>query len=208
MDKGFAKRLNVACDSLSHVPPYGHGRQTWIKEQLDVSHEAVRKWFNGLSRPRPDKIRQLAKVLNADEAWLALGITPTSTPAERRKSNTALAGAVNAYMGLLQLNGSHVSTPDDMDKQGNQLPIHVALGEKTEGGKYRFVIPSEYEKCHVVGAIHTIGFRMHWLRLRTDLITRHKDHKGGYIEVTVRHKNSKYMTGTDQWPVMVAPPEY
>ena len=68
-DKQFAKRLNEACDGRPHVPAYGQGRQEWIKKALAISSEAARRYFNGSSRPRPDKMKKLARALEVDEAF-------------------------------------------------------------------------------------------------------------------------------------------
>ena len=69
-DKQFAKRLNEACDGHPHVPAYGQGRQEWIKKALAISSEAARRYFNGSSRPRPDKMKKLARALEVDKAVL------------------------------------------------------------------------------------------------------------------------------------------
>lgn len=211
MDKGFSKRLNTACDGHPHIPPYGQGRQTWVKEHLDVSHEAVRKWFTGESRPRPDKMRALSRALEVDEAWLSLGITPEITPAEKRQRNITLEGAVNVFMGLVQINGGHVAIPDDRDPRaafvdfyaiirGTQNPFHISLAQNMSEGVLKFVLPKEYDQTHVIGAIHAYPLRMHWIRMHRDLTDKHKVRRGGYFEIIVNRRGSEYFTGDDQWP--------
>ena len=59
-DDDFARRLAQACDRHESVPAYGFGRQTWIKDKMHVSHEAVRKWARGETRPRPKKMKEVS----------------------------------------------------------------------------------------------------------------------------------------------------
>jgi hypothetical protein len=212
-DKGFAKRLNTACDGHPHIPPYGHGRQTWIKEKLDVSHEAVRKWFTGESRPRPSKMKDLSRTLEVDEAWLALGIAPDMQPHERRARNVAAEGAVHTTMGLVQMNGGHCAFPDDRDPRaafvdfyaiirGQQMAFHISLAQQISEGQYKFIIPREFDQCTIIGLIHVFPLRVHAIRMNFDLIERHKVRRGGYFEVTVSKRDSEYFTGSDSWPRM------
>lgn len=212
-DKGFSRRLNQACDSHPHVPAYGQGRQEWVKNQLKVSSEAVRKYFQGEARPRPDKMRQLARVLEVDEAWLALGIAPDMQPSERRVRNAQVDGAVNVCMGLLQMNGGHCALPSDTDPRaafvdfyaiirGIQLAFHVSLAKHVSDGQYKFIIPKEYPECAVVGAVHVNPMRVQFLTLGFAAIDRHKNRKGGYYELVVSKRDSKYYTGRDELPVI------
>lgn len=82
-DKAFAKRLVLACEGNPNCPTdQSRGKQKWIYDNLlsefgvRVSAEAVRKWFAGESRPRPKVVSYIARLLEVDEAWLSLGITP------------------------------------------------------------------------------------------------------------------------------------
>lgn len=211
MDEAFSKRLNSACDGHPHVPPYGQGRQTWIKEQLGVSHEAVRKWFSGDSRPRPDKMRQLARILEVDEAWLSLGIVPDLAPQEKRTRNLQVEGATNAVAGLMQLNGAHIAFPGERDPRaayvdlyaiikGAQYSVHVALAKHVSNGTYKFTIPKEYEDCKVIGVVHVAPHRLHLINITHDLIDRFKNRKGGYFEIVVHKIGSEYYVGDTKFP--------
>lgn len=210
MDKAFAQRLNLACDGHPEIPPYGSGRQTWIKEKMDVSHEAVRKWFTGEARPRPAMMRRLKALLEVDEAWLSLGIAPEMQPKERKARNAIAEGAVNVFTGMIQINGGNVAFPDEKDPRseyvdlytiirGSQFAIHVALGQRMSENVYRFSVPREYDQCTVVGAIQAFPMRMHFIAMSNDMIDRHKVRKGGYFEITVNHTGSTYTTGSDTW---------
>lgn len=210
-DVNFAKRLNVACDGHPHIPPYGQGRQTWLKENLAVSHEAVRKWFSGESRPRPPKMKELARKLDVDEAWLSLGITPDLEPRERRNRDMHTDGGVNAFMGLLQLNGGHCAYPDDKDPRaafvdfyailrGVQVPLHISLAKEASAGHYRFIVPKQFDQCRVIGLVHIHPMQVHAISLPFELLERHKIRKGGYFEVAINRKDGEYFTGADTWP--------
>lgn len=210
VDKAFAKRLNEACDGHPHIPPYGQGRQTWVKEHLDVSHEAVRKWFTGQSRPRPGKMKDLARVLEVDEAWLALGITPDLEPKEKRARNAQAEGACNVVGGLIQLNGGSIAYPGDNDSRaayidlyaivrGASFSIHVSLANRFSEGQFSFVVPKEYKDCRVIGVIHARSTRIHLIDLTHDLIDKHKVRKGGYFLVSLSWHDNAYWSGPDKW---------
>lgn len=210
-DKLFAKRLREACDGHPHIPAYGQGRQEWIRQKLGVSSEASRKYFAGLSRPKPDKMRVLAKILEVDEAWLSLGIVPDMSPAEKRERNAQADGAVNVVAGLIQLNSGHIAFPGDRDPRaeyvdmyaimrGQQYAIHVSLAKQISPDVFKFTIPKEYEQCKVVGVVHVYQTRVHMVNLTEELITKHKSRKGGYFEVTVNKIGSDYHSGSDKWP--------
>lgn len=76
--KPFAQRLKLACDR-GNVPALHHGRQRWVRDQLanqqadTVSPETVRKWFAGEAKPKEDRVRHLASILNVDWVWLEMG---------------------------------------------------------------------------------------------------------------------------------------
>lgn len=211
IDKEFAKRLNIACDGHPHIPPYGHGRQTWIKEYMKVSHEAVRKWFMGEARPRPAKMKELARALEVDEAWLALGIKPDLEPIERRARNAQAEGAVNVAVGIMQLNGARCAFPGDKDPRaafidfyailrGQQMAFHVSLATEMSPSQYKFVVPREFSECFTVGMVHSSALQLHFVRLSPDLIDRHKVRRGGYFEIVASRRDGEYHTGADIWP--------
>lgn len=209
-DKAFAQRLNTACDQNPHVPAYGQGRQTWVKEQMGVTHEAVRKWFLGESRPRPDKMKHLAAVLECDEAFLALGIKGGMDPREKRIRTINLEGAVNVVTGLLQLNGANCAFPGCNDAnagyvdiyaitRGVQLSIHVALGDEGPPGQFKFTIPKEFDQCKVIGLVHARPNRVHMLSMDHENLRKYARRKGGYLEVIVNFHDGFYWSGQDKW---------
>lgn len=202
--------MKTACDQNPHIPEYGMGRQTWVKEKMGVSHEAVRKWFLGEARPRPDKLTMLAKVLECDEAWLALGKKGDLDPREKRARSLNIEGAVNCVTGLLQLNGANCAFPGEKDPnasyvdvyaitRGEQWSIHVSLGKEGPPSQYRFAIPKEYELCKTIGVIHTRPNRLHMLAMDHEMLRKYGTRKGGYIEVILSYHDGFYWSGADKW---------
>lgn len=211
-DKGFAQRLEVACDGHPDIPDYGKGRQTWVKEKMGVSHEAVRKWFAGESRPRPAKMTELANLMGVDESWLSLGITPEMAPKQRKAQNARAGGAVNVFMGLLQLSGGHCAFPSEEDASGEGVSFHsiregtqtsylVALAQPTDLGALRIVLPKSYDRCAVVGAIQISPVEVKFIRMPHDLIDKHAERKGGYVIVEMDNNTAMgYHSDVDKWP--------
>lgn len=210
MDKAFAQRINTACDQNPHIPAYGMGRQTWVKEKMGVSHEAVRKWFLGEARPRPDKLALLANVLECDEAWLALGKKGDLDPREKRARSLNIEGAVNVVTGLLQLNGAHCAFPGEKDPaaayvdvyaitRGVQLAIHAALGKEGPPNQYTFTIPKEYELCKVIGVVHARSNRVHLLSMDHENIAKYGQRKGGFLTIVASYHDGAYWSGADKW---------
>lgn len=186
------------------------GRQTWVKEKMGVSHEAVRKWFLGQARPRPDKLAQLANVLECDEAWLALGKKGDLDPREKRARSLNVEGAVNAVTGLLQLNGANCAFPGEKDPaagyvdvyaitRGVQLAIHVSLGKQGPPNQFRFTIPKEYEQCKIVGVVHARANRLHLINMDYEMLQKYAERKGGFLEVGLSYKDNGYWSGSDKW---------
>jgi transcriptional regulator with XRE-family HTH domain len=205
----FADRINTACDGNPNIPPYGHGRQTYIKEKMGVSHEAVRKWFLGESRPRPDKFAELARVLECDEAWLALGKKGDLDPREKRARSANIDGAVNIVTGMLQLNGASCAFPAEKDPQsgyvdvyainrGVQMAIHVALAKDEGNNEFTFTLPKEYLHCRIVGVVPVKTSRVHMLSLEEHLIAEHAHRKGGFVVLPVSHTGGDYWCGEDK----------
>ncbi len=214
-NKDFVSRLNKACDEHPLVPEHGHGRQTWLRAKLQVSNEAVRKWFAGEARPRPGKMKMLARVLEVDEAWLSLGMSPDLSPKERRVRNATADGAVNVVTGLIQMNGGHCAFPDPKDPRagyvdlyaivgGTQMAIHVclALALDTKPESFRFMVPSEFEECTVIGVVQTGPLTQNFIQLRPDLIEKHGVRGGAGREIVVTRSGARYCTNKDEWPKM------
>ena len=213
-DKAFARRLHQAAEDRPDVPPFGLGRQSWIKERMDVSHEAVRKWLSGETRPRPAAMKKLAGLFGVDEAWLSLGVAPDVPQKEREARNAMADGAVNVFAGLVQMNGGHCAFPSENDERigfvdlytivrGSQFSVHITMGVELSTGVLKFQIPKEYKQCVVMGAIHE-PYSMHvrFLYMTQMLMDKHRIKRGNFFEITMHKVNDQYMTGGDTWQIV------
>lgn len=211
--KEFHHRLKQACDdNPSVIPPYGYGRQVYIAEKLDVTQEAVRKWFVGKSRPRVDKMRKLAQLLDVDEAWLSLGIKSELDRRQRWQHRERTEGAVHVLFGLLTMAGGHCAFPSPDDPRaeyvdfytifhGTQIAIHVSVARKAPQGGYKFILPREHHDVRTIGVIHLGGTRFHLVDLRAEIVEKHKKPEAEGFSVTLSKKpGGVYRTGRDHWP--------
>lgn len=173
-DAAFAQRFKQACDKLKYIPRMHAGRLGWIRDNLiavygvKVSIETVRKWFAGEVKPRPDKLANLALLLEVQEAWLSLGIEQSLQPREVKAQNAMANGAVNLVAGLIQMDGGHIAFPSDGSfNEGSGIDLHaiirgakydlnISLGVK-DGGDLRFNVPVNHQELVVLGVIRT-GF--------------------------------------------------
>lgn len=208
-DKPFADRLARACDGNPNVPEYNRGRLTWVVNKLveqfgqSVSIETVRKWFAGETKPRPDKLAQLAQLLEVDEAWLSLGTEPDLQPRERKLRNAAVDGAVNVLAGFIQMDGGHPAFPADRDKRaeqnhidlyaiikGAQYAFHVVLA-KDEGEVQRFVVPTNYDQVFIVAMVRAKDLAVRCYELPAEYIEKNGARRGGAVEVVIADVEGK-----------------
>ena len=211
--KDFAKRLDTAVHGHPHAPP-GHGRQKWLRDLLsercglDVSAEAVRKWFAGESRPRHVVMKQIAQALEVDEAWFSLGITPTETPTQAKKRRVVAEGAVNLVAGLIQLSGYQVAYSEGRDRgvdlhaiiDGRKIDIEVKSVTTKAQDRMVFAL-SRSEADVAIGVIPNekgLGAKLIWLT--RDLIEETGQQKGGFTEIAVEQSGSGYRTGEKSVP--------
>lgn len=200
----FAGRLEEACQRNPHVPEKNYGQLTWLKRQLEERHneavslETVRKWLAGESRPRPDKIRLLAELLDVDEAWLSLGHQLDRKPRELRLRNAEVRGIVNVVVGVIQMAGGSPAFPGDDDRRAKEQQIdlyaiirgahyafHVSLA-KQEGEQWQFVVPADYQGVFQMGVIADSDTAFRFVDLN-HLIAKGSTVSGSeYIEVLVR----------------------
>lgn len=73
--------------------------------------------MHGLSRPREDNVRALAKLLQVDEVWLTLGRKPSASAEQVAAEATRASGAVLLVAGLIEVNGGRVTFPSK-DERG------------------------------------------------------------------------------------------
>jgi len=207
----FAQRLDAACDNHPDAPPPKRGRQRWLATLINVSPEASRKWFSGLARPRPPVMRRIAEALKVDEAWLALGITPTKEPQEREAAERKAAGAIYYVAGLIEMEGGTVAFPEAEDlsegvdlfvtMRGRQRRLHVAATERTEPGRYRTTLPTDTSRLLVLAVVMgTSGHCPRVLFLPPDMLERHAEARGGYRQLEMIADDGEYLSGEDVWP--------
>lgn len=76
----FAERFRRACDDSPSVPAKHEGRYVFIVKQFaertgdTISTETVRKWHEGETAPRQEKISVLAEILGVPAVWLQMGL--------------------------------------------------------------------------------------------------------------------------------------
>jgi len=207
----FKDRFKQACDDSSLVPGYGQGRQSFIAGRLKIRQEAVRKWFAGEARPKPDKMRALANLLEVDEAWLSLGITPEVDRKDKRAHGVKTDGAVHLLYGMFTMSGGMCAFPSENDPRrdavdfyairgGVQYAIHVAVARETSKNVYEFFIPHQYQDVRLVGIIPVAAMRYHLVDLKSGLVDRHKQKKAGQFAIIMHRKGNEYATGADTWP--------
>ncbi len=204
----FARRLHSALGGHPDAPP-GHGRQKWlrdlIREQvgIDVSPEAVRKWFAGEARPRPAVMKKIAQAMEVDEAWLSLGITPTETPTEAKRRNAVADGAINLVAGLIQMQGGHIAFADEDEEAidihaiigGKRVPVEVVLARQS-GDSITFKVRRGSSKRAIIGVLAADSLRdMLFVRIPHRVIDDHAQWKGGYFEVDAAYKGSTFRVG-------------
>jgi DNA-binding transcriptional regulator YiaG len=216
-DAVFAKRLETAMDGNPHCPAYNHGRLTWVRDQFkdrfktDLTIETVRKWASGEARPRPNKMKLLARLLEADEAWLSLGIAPEMDVRAREKRNVALSGAASVVMGLVQMDGGVTAFPGDKDPRGAvvdfyaiikgaQYAVHTALAQHMEGNSLKFVVPTDFEQCTLIGIVKNPGMRLDLLELPTETVAKNQARKGGFGEIEVYKRGEEYLLDGSKLP--------
>jgi len=210
-DKAFAKRLEIACEGNPHCPTdLYRGKQKWVYDGLEsefgvkVSSEAVRKWFSGESRPRPKVMSYLARLLEVDEGWLSLGITPDLTPVEKKKRSALADGAVNLFAGMIQMGGGHIAFPDDDSAHiyaiiaGKQISIDVALPFALGRDQFRLTISDRLDKKMVVAVFEEESFGYQVIALTPDQIRDAGEHRGDYYEVIVEQRGTKFKAGDHQ----------
>lgn len=202
----FARRLTQACDESPLVPEHGRGRQIYIAKKMEVTQEAVRKWLTGESLPRPEKVKELAKVLGVDHLWLSMGVSPLEIN-ERRQVAQRGDAAVYGVMSYLLLAGYHVAVPQgesNVDifaiKHGTQLSIVARMGQPVAKGEWKFLFPATAD-ARWQAVFETGGASLHFeiLDIPPDLALRHGTRTGAGVEVLIkRSPKGRYTLGNTE----------
>lgn len=209
--EGFVRRLNQACDDMPHlIPAHGDGRQITLAKRMGMSQEGVRKWFAGESMPRRAAMRKLAQLLDVEEPWLALGIMPEITTAEKRIRARMVDGAVLVAMGKVMLAGGSVAQPGDDDPRRNcvdfyailhgvQCAVHVAYAKPSPVGRYDVMIPREFMDVRTLALIDLGNERHDFIEMPNPQINKHKVRRSGGYMISVNRIEGKYVTGSHVW---------
>lgn len=208
-DKAFAKRLVQACEGNPNCPTdQNRGKQKWIYDNLlsefglRVSAEVVRKWFAGESRPRPKVMSYIARLLEVDEAWLSLGITPEINTVEKKKHHNAMvSGAVNLVAGIIQLGGGSIAFPEDGSchitaiLKGKALKIDVVVPRDLGQDRYRFTVAEPIVGKTVLVLIEEERFGYQVIEIIPDVIRAVGDRRGDFWEVEIEQRGVNWKAG-------------
>lgn len=205
-DKAFAKRLVQACEGNPNCPTdQSRGKQKWIYDNLlsefgvRVSAEAVRKWFAGESRPRPKVMSYIARLLEVDEAWLSLGITPELNVVEKKRHNAMVSGAVNLVAGIIQLGGGNVSFDDSSHVtailRGKLLRIDAVIPRELGSDRYHFTVAEPLDGKRVIVVIEEERFGYQLLDITPEIIRAVGDRRGDFWEVEIEQRGVNWRAG-------------
>lgn len=209
--KAFVSRLKQACDESKLIPPPHRGRQQVISRELGVAPEAVSKWFKAVAMPRPDKMEQLAELLNVEQTWLAFGVSPEMDRAERKAHARQVDGAVYLAMGLITLAGGFVGLPSKTDPRKNYVdfyatvrgsvyPMHVCMAREVSKSTYEVLLPKEYGDTRILAVVPLPGPKYNILYMPLSLIQEHMRRKSGHVLISFSKFDGRYITGEDAWP--------
>lgn len=218
-DPAFAARFDKACKSMGdRIPSYG--RLAWIAQNFEtrfntpITLETVRKWMAGETRPRHEKMTILAEMLEVDEAWLALGVSPEARPSEKQARRATARGGVNVVAGIIQMAGGALAFPDPDDmrakedgvhiyaiRDGVQYRIHVVLAEQQLPDTYKLVIPVEAQHSSILGLIRRNETYFDLIDIDYEKAAELGENKGGFVTLSVRRRSDdRYVTDQTVWP--------
>lgn len=201
----FSKRLEEACYNNPAIPEPGKGRQVVLADKLNVSQEAVRKYFSADSRPKPSTMEALAKILNVDEAWLALGHKPTVTSKEKKIYNKHATGATYYVFGLFTMNGYACSFNDNSAdgadffaiRSGINLSISTAT-LRTEGDCKVLSLKRSYKDNVNIMVVMKDKTSVDTYVIDSEMVSTHGDVKGGYVNVTITDESGVLLLGGNE----------
>lgn len=204
--KEFANRLNKACDDNPLIPEKNRGRQVYIKNKVGVSQEAVRRWFEGVSRPREKLMKKLAALLRVDEAWLALGVEPEMGGREKKQFSAQASGSDYLMFGLFMANGYSCAfnqEKSDVDfyaiRSGVQRSISVTAGRQKSKGVYQLPVSTGFEEMENIVVIFNGKVDFDILVLDKEGIAKHGERTGPNVVVTANKEGDDYFTEGHLW---------
>lgn len=202
----FGQRIEHACNANPNVvPPANYGRLGWISKQLmdrfgtQVTIETVRKWIAGETRPRPEKLEQLATILEVDPEYLMLGRSPGLVEKDRRMLSGEATGFVNILAGFVAMDGGRPAFPEEEDRRakkghidlyavikGAHYAFSVAHGRRGPDG-WEFTVPIDAlnDESVVIGAARGSNFCCDFIELDPEAVRTQGQRKGEAIQVKV-----------------------
>lgn len=203
----FARRLLKAVDNNPIVPEKGRGQQVWLAQKLGVTQEAVRKYFEGMARPRPDKMKDLAKLLRVDESWLALGVNPEMDAKQKRQYQGRAEAAAYLAFGVFMANGYTCAFGKEGDeavdffaiKGGQQKAVSVTTGREKSKSVWVFPVKPTYEQVVNIVVVPIRATQFDFVYLDHTGIAEHGDYRGAMIELGAHKEGRIYSTGKRQW---------
>lgn len=208
--RDFAQRLKQACDSNSTIPELGRGRQVHIAKKMDVSQEAVRRWLEGESKPRPQLMKKLAEMLRVDEAWLSIGSEPTLGRREKRIYSSQVEASAYIVFGLFMANGHSCAFAQDEDdtvdfyaiKAGQQKMVSVTTGMMIEEGVYDLPVKRSYQNTINIVAIPISKTRFEILVLDIEGVDEYAEKQDAFIHVVAIKEGDKYVSMDHEWKIL------
>ena len=85
--EAFSKRLNTALDYAGYKK---WGRSSRLAEQLDLTHQSVRKWVSGETTPSKERRLEIAQLLDININWLENGLGDMLASAKAVKEGIAI----------------------------------------------------------------------------------------------------------------------
>ncbi|MBP0462416.1 helix-turn-helix transcriptional regulator [Roseomonas sp. PWR1] len=207
--EAFAERLRRICDTHDRAELRSYGRQALIARELDVSEETSRKWFSGVMRPRPGKMKRLAEFLGVDEVWLTLGRDPDVSAREQRILAKNASGAAYFIRGFLEMSGASTSVRSQRDNReyidffatinGDQVGIFAAFGRELNN-KYIVQFPAEHHELRIL-AVLADRSEFCILDMSSEFLDRFSSRKAGDRAVDIeRSTQGEFVTGGYIWP--------
>lgn len=198
----FAQRLQMACSDHPDIPDYGKGLQTELAKRMKVSQEAVRKWLAGDSQPRQPAMIRLAKMLDVEYVWLALGTSETEF-SHLKQISAKRDGAIHALISFLILKGYNVAfSNDETDRadihaigHGVQRNLSVVLMERIAHNHCKISTPMPDESISLIAAmpLHDVQERIvhnslayDFLWITSDMLKEHGQRSGSHWDLDIK----------------------
>jgi len=215
----FKDRLRQACADNADIPLFNKGQQTFIAQNVGVSQEAVRKWFNGESKPKAAAAKKLAKLIKVNYLWLTMGSSFGELESEKKAAHRQDA-AVYGFMAFLLLNG-YSAAFDNEDGEVDIISIHgghqtkfcVSLGRPTDkalNSTFKEVISnfpaSAYQKVVYISAFENrdSSLSMDFLEIKTDVLKEFGSQHGNRIILKITNPSAgKFLAGKTRLPLFL-----